>query len=121
MPARSLSYYAALEGERIEARDGFVEQTVEGHGALLLLSGAEAAETDEPVRLPCVQVQKEAEAQLLGVAVPDKPVEEMDVPELQALILQKLASNGPLTDRMRREVAENTHRGSLLNWARSFR
>ena len=45
----------------------------------------------------------------------------MTVPELQALILQKLAANGPLTDRMRREVAENVYPGSLRNWARSFR
>ncbi len=26
-----------------------------------------------------------------------------------------------LTDRMRREVAENVYRDSLLNWVRSFR
>ena len=52
---------------------------------------------------------------------PGKPIDEMSVPELQALILQKLAANGPLTDRMRREVAENVYPDSLRNWARSFR
>ena len=50
-----------------------------------------------------------------------KSIDEMTVPELQALILQKLAANGPLTDRMRREVAENVYPNSLRNWARSFR
>ena len=49
-----------------------------------------------------------------------KSIDEMTVPELQALILQKLAANGPLTDRMRREVSENVYPNSLRNWARSF-
>lgn len=50
-----------------------------------------------------------------------KPYDEMTVEELQSAILAKLAANGPLTDRMRREVAENVYRDSLLNWVRSFR
>ena len=45
----------------------------------------------------------------------------MTVPELQALILQKLASNGPVTDRMRQDVTDNVYLNSLRNWARSFR
>ena len=53
--------------------------------------------------------------------MPDKPYEEMDVPELQAAILAKLAANGPVTDQMRRDVAENVYRNSLLNWVKSFR
>ena len=50
-----------------------------------------------------------------------KPYDEMTVEELQSAILAKLAANGPLTDRMRREVVENVYRDSLLNWVRSFR
>lgn len=50
-----------------------------------------------------------------------KPYEQMSVEELQGAILAKLAANGPVTDRMRREVAENVYRDSLLNWVRSFR
>jgi hypothetical protein len=50
-----------------------------------------------------------------------KPYEEMSVEELQAGILAKLAANGPLTDRMKREVGENVYRDSLLNWIKSFR
>ena len=51
----------------------------------------------------------------------DKSYEEMTVDELQGAILGKMAHNGPVTDYMRRTVLENTHRGSLLNWVRSFR
>ena len=41
--------------------------------------------------------------------------------ELQAEVLDRLAANGPLTDRMKREVRENVYRDSLLNWVKSFR
>ena len=50
-----------------------------------------------------------------------KSLEDMTVEELQAEVLARLSANGPLTDRMRREVAENVWRDSLLNWVRSFR
>ena len=62
-----------------------------------------------------------------GIKVPETLLdtkcfdEEMTVEELQGAILAKLAANGPLTDRMRREVAENIYRDSLLNWVKSFR
>ena len=56
-----------------------------------------------------------------GSSPPAKAPEDMDVAELQSLILYKLSQNGPLNDRMRREVAENVYPDSLRNWAKSFR
>ena len=50
----------------------------------------------------------------------NKPYEEMSIEELQEVILGKLRKNGPLTDQMKKDVAENVYRDSLLNWARSF-
>ena len=50
----------------------------------------------------------------------NKSYEEMTVEELQNVILEKLAKNGPVTDRMRQDVAENIWHDSLVNWARSF-
>jgi hypothetical protein len=41
--------------------------------------------------------------------------------ERRNAILAKLSANGPLTDRMKREVRENVYRDSLLNWVKSFR
>ena len=49
-----------------------------------------------------------------------KPYEDMTVAELQAVILGKMAKNGPVTDYMRKTVDDNTHHGSLVTWARSF-
>ena len=45
----------------------------------------------------------------------------MTVEQLQAVILDKMAKNGPVTDRMRRDVIENVWQDSLINWAKSFR
>ena len=55
------------------------------------------------------------------VEIPDIPYEQMTVEQLQAVILDKMAKNGPVTDRMRRDVMENVWQDSLVNWARSFR
>ena len=51
----------------------------------------------------------------------NKPYEEMSVAELQAAVLEKLSQNGPVTDQMRRDVADNIYPNSLLNWVKSFR
>lgn len=50
-----------------------------------------------------------------------KPYEQMEVPELQAAVLAKLAKNGPVTDQMRKDVSDNVYKNSLINWVKSFR
>ncbi len=50
-----------------------------------------------------------------------KSYEDMTVEELQEAILEKMRSNGPVTDYMLKTVRENTHHGSLVNWVKSFR
>lgn len=50
----------------------------------------------------------------------NKPYEEMTVEELQKVILEKMRKNGPVTDYMKKTVTDNTHHGSLVNWAKSF-
>lgn len=52
--------------------------------------------------------------------IPNKPYEEMTVSELQAVILMKMAKNGPVTDRMKQDVYENVYHSSLVTWAKSF-
>ena len=55
------------------------------------------------------------------VEIPDIPYDLMTVEQLQAVILKKMANNGPVTDRMRQDVVENIWHNSLVNWANSFR
>ena len=51
----------------------------------------------------------------------NKSPEEMTVEELQTAILGKMANNGPVTDQMRKTVADNIWHDSLVNWLKSFR
>ena len=69
---------------------------------------------------PAVPERKE-EAQPETVAIPDIPYDLMTVEQLQAVILAKMAKNGPVTEQMRRDVVENIWHNSLVNWANSFR
>ena len=63
----------------------------------------------------------DTKSEKIPVPIPrDKSYEEMTVEELQSVILEKLAKNGPVTDQMRRDVEENIWHDSLVNWARSF-
>jgi glycosidase len=55
------------------------------------------------------------------VEIPDIPYDLMTVSQLQAVILAKMAKNGPVTERMRQDVIENIWHNSLVNWANSFR
>ena len=59
-------------------------------------------------------------AAVAAVPVPDLPYEQMSVEQLQAVILGKMERNGNVTERMRRDVAENIWHDSLVNWAKSF-
>ena len=45
---------------------------------------------------------------------------EMTIEELQEVIIGKMRKNGPVTDRMMKDVTDNTHHGSLVTWAKSF-
>ena len=125
LDARLPGYAAPLTGERLAAQDGKVALTVQPHSAVLLLPEAEN-EPQSYEAIPAIAYQAPAEtgpAAQPAVSAPPagKSIDEMDVGELQSYILARMAANGPLTDRMRREVDDNRHLGSLRNWARSFR
>ncbi len=74
-----------------------------------------------PVSEPCTQEAPAEPVKPETVVIPtNKSYEEMTVAELQQVIYEKMKKNGPVTDRMYQDIVENTHHGSLVNWARSF-
>ena len=86
-------------------------------------SKTEAAEK-KPVPILSVereQTPPEDEPRPEDVEIPDIPYDLMTVEQLQAVILSRMAKNGPVTERMRRDVIENIWHDSLVNWANSFR
>ena len=78
---------------------------------------------EKPVEIKAVKTPPRPVEKSIGetVEIPDIPYEQMTVEQLQAVILQKMAKNGPVTDQMRKDVRENIWQNSLVNWAKSFR
>ena len=53
--------------------------------------------------------------------IPDIPLEDMSVNQLQNLVYRKMKNNGPVTDRMKKDITDNIWKNSLINWVKSFR
>ena len=68
-----------------------------------------------------VSMQEEGKEESVQ-AIPSAPksYEEMSIEELQEAILERMRRNGPVTDRMKKDVMENVYHNSLVNWIRSF-
>ena len=118
------SYKGALSGREIGSESGGLHLAMEGSSGEIWIPSGEKKQY-EPVRVSFPETESQSKAVtgddiMSQRADAGKSFDEMTVEELQAEILSKLASNGPLTDRMIREVQENIYRDSLLNWVRSF-
>lgn len=77
----------------------------------------EVMSTDKPAEAESTQ-QVEAEA---DDAAYREAFEKGKIAGLQEAILAIMERNGCVTDQMRRDVQNNTHHDSLVNWVKSFR
>ncbi len=116
-------YRGALGGGELDAENGRLRPELPACGAEIWIPLSEQRPQYEPLRerIEAAPSMPEAVPAIPERAPQGKAYEQMSVEELQAEILAKLASNGPVTDRMRREVRENVYPDSLLNWVKSFR
>ena len=151
LDASAPAYVGLLGGERVETSDGRLDVTLPPCGGEIfapLGDDDEAVKTKAPTSAEVTtgvtwQAPKEkgeaaptglddTAAQFVGARaaeelpelpteVPSIPYEEMTVEQLQAVILAKMASNGPVNDQMRRDVTNNIWHDSLVNWVKSFR
>lgn len=128
LPAKAGAYVGALSGTRAEAQNGWLHITVGGNSGDIWvpenMNDADITPVLEQLRQkpqPVAAPAAPQEALPTAVAAPTgKPYEHMTVPELRQAILDKMAKNGPVTDRMRQDVMENRWRDSLLTWVKSF-
>ena len=115
------SYTGALSGREISSDNGRLSFSMEGCSGEIWIPSA-GGNRYEPLKEKLTEKKKEAEVKYDPHKAPaGKSLEDMSIEELQAEVLARLAANGPLTDRMKREVQENIYRDSLLNWVKSFR
>ena len=141
----SAEYVGALTGERVAVNGGCIQVRVPGNfgeiwipaeiynDSIAPIKTVEIKKVPVPVKAETPEQKKETakeevkteiktEAESEKIAVDwSKSYEDMTVEELQEAILEKMRSNGPVTDYMLRTVKENTHHGSLVSWVRSFR
>lgn len=128
------TFKGALWGESVSVKDGKLNAVIKGNSGEIWIpenkSKPDFAPIKTEIHIPSPVIEeaekrtvetKEVKKLITVASIPDKPYEEMTVEELQAVILQKLASNGPVTDRMRKDVEENVYHNSLVTWAKSFR
>ena len=133
LQAESGHYIGALTGAKATAENGWLRIELPASSGEIWRRAHESGECIPVVEIPAKiektvppvvevpAIKEESKEEVVEEAnIPHIPYEEMTVPQLQAVILSKMAKNGPVTDYMRRTVDENTHHGSLVNWARSF-
>ena len=87
-------------------------EAVKPESKAAVVKQVEMAKEEEPV------AEKKLEKAVIDW---NKSYEDMTIEELQEVILEKMRKNGPVTEYMLGTVRENTHHGSLVNWAKSFR
>ena len=145
VPCADGTYRGALHGGAFTAGNGSLRLRLGACDGEILIPESRNTARFEPIRTAVPEPEAEAGAGTASAPTPgreadkstggnvltqaqadhpldlSKPYEQMNVEELQAAILQKLAHNGPVTDQMRRDVAANIWRDSLLNWVKSFR
>ena len=148
--AQAPAYVGLLSGRRIESGGGRLNFCLPGSSGDIFAPDDAQTQTDipeaelkpiefRPVKkpqskteaaekkpVPILSVEREQtppedEPRPEDVEIPDIPYDLMTVEQLQAVILSRMAKNGPVTERMRRDVIENIWHDSLVNWANSFR
>ena len=133
----SAEYVGALTGERVCVNGGRIQVRVPANYGEIWIPSELCNESFAPIKTVEIkkveEPEKVAELGTESIEVkeekkPEKVVvdwsksyEDMSIEELQETILEKMRRNGPVTDYMIGTVRENTHHGSLVTWARSFR
>ncbi|MDO4459455.1 MAG: alpha-amylase family glycosyl hydrolase [Clostridia bacterium] len=133
-------YVGSLSGEKVNVSGGNFHAHVYGHSGEIWVPAGYTVE-DAKIDLhriaeehKAVEEKKKAEAEQMKAVenkssvdgeLPDvtgrTDYENMSIDELHAVILAKMAKNGPVTDYMRKTVFDNNHQPSLVGWAKSFR
>ena len=139
LPAGNTAIYiGALSGNRAEVQGGRIHVTIPAiSGDIWIPEEQLKNETPVPVAIMkkvkpvTVKEQKTSENETIACEEKTEPAtalktdwsktpDEMTVSELQAAILEKMAGNGPVTDQMKKTVADNIWHDSLVNWLKSF-
>lgn len=120
------TYVGLFTNVEFTPKDGHIEVNLDGNsGEVLVKKGTDF----KKIKHKEIKVQKEVKQnnpqqelkKEYSKTLPNKPLEELSVLELQDMILARMESNGtPMTDQIIRSVRDNNHQPSLANWYQSF-
>ncbi|MBR4473119.1 MAG: alpha-amylase [Oscillospiraceae bacterium] len=127
IPARDGEYRGLLYGGKATAAGGRLTIRIPANNGEIYAPACLQSEPEQSGMLPVpekakpvIRTESVKKTPPENTRIPEIPYEQMSVEQLQAVILQKMARNGPVTDQMRRDVEQNIWQNSLINWARSF-
>lgn len=140
LPVQSAGeYVGGLFGEKVSVKDGCMSVNVKANSGEIWLPSVSSDIKTEPIKLNIIEMSAEKEIAKTAVETAEpkkeeatekkekdneincsKTYEEMTVEELQNAIIERMKRNGPVTERMRKDVLENIYHNSLVNWIRSF-
>jgi len=131
-------YMGGLFGMKTSVKDGCISVNVAANSGEIWLPACQESLQMKSIKCS-IEEKKEEMTETAKIAEPqerqkeehtekeevceinhNKSFEEMTVEELQAGILERLGSNGPVTDQMKKDVAENVYHNSLVTWIKSF-
>jgi len=132
-------YKGGIFGEKVCAKDGYMCVNVKANLGEIWVPLCETYDNDLPIKFEFEEkkadkiafenviepLQNIKEEEILnpekepGIKQ-NKSFEEMTVEELQQAILNRMAQNGLVTERMKKDVYENVYHNSLVTWIKSF-
>ncbi|MBR2405291.1 MAG: alpha-amylase [Clostridia bacterium] len=120
----SQEYVGAISGKRARGSNGSICVNIKANSGEIWLGGCVTNEHIEPIELKPIQEsikeQKDPEPDVQKTPMQNKSFEEMTVQELQQAILEKMKSNGPVSEQMKKDVLDNVYHNSLVTWIKSF-
>lgn len=125
-------YIGALSGQCITAQNGSIHVTLKANSGEIWIPYIEGKTSGKLKKTKTINSQSRQEKEIpqpakSSPAAPSetdsaysKAFENGKIAGLQEAILAIMEKNGHVTDQMRKDVHENTHHDSLINWIKSF-
>ncbi len=125
------TFTGALSGEKVTANNGAITVTVSANSGEIWLpeTSDSTQEADRSVELNIADAIADTESPAPYPIPEDLPqqnqscnadFEKGKIAGLQAAVIARMEKNGPVTDQMKRDVYNNQHCDSLINWIKSF-
>ncbi len=133
---RDGAFYGALSGEKVMASNGRLCINVKANSGEIWLPEREGMDLDDIQDADVMSTEETSSAEngtnvdVMATAgkenskadtAYDEAFEKGKIAGLQEAILAIMERNGCVTEQMRRDVYNNTHHDSLVNWVKSFR